>query len=402
MLAQPPAFYPNEHFVQPPLPLPEPPFVPAQLTLIRQTSPQQEKVSKNGIQKNVHVVVKNTPFLLQIGLSSPLLLNSAVIDFKQLVLDIQLIYDNEFLKPVGFVKTKPCDLKSTVNERGDQVSVNAKIKVLTSQHEDMFFRIKVRALEPKTKREFNPPLEVISAPIKVISKPKQMKKRKATKRRSLNDMLVETVQRIESQQEAQQEALEQLIRSKKRKATELRSGKDFKTPHNFSSSVANVGVPQHAYTTYANVSMNTNNNNNSYSNTNNNSSSVSNWDPSVQAEEDLVEAIVQFFAAYEQLESGDRPSKIRRVMRSITTRETEQLSELFDDLTSARFDECTGEKEEKKKEYPASQEGCNCLDCPHKAELEKIDEFYKDFLLTSSEMPSFMEDLDVAVMGGKD
>ena len=79
------------------------------------------------------MVVKNTPFLLQIGLTSPLLLNSTVIDFKQLVLDIHLIYDNEFLKPVSFVKTKPCDFKSTVNERGDQVSINAKIKVLTSQ-----------------------------------------------------------------------------------------------------------------------------------------------------------------------------------------------------------------------------------------------------------------------------
>jgi len=135
VLTQPPpqpSYFPNEHFVHPPT-LPEPPFVPAQLTLIRQTSPAQEKVSKNGIQKNVHVVVKNTPFLLQIGLTSPLLLNSTVIDFKQLVLDIHLIYDNEFLKPVSFVKTKPCDFKSTVNERGDQVSINAKIKVLTSQ-----------------------------------------------------------------------------------------------------------------------------------------------------------------------------------------------------------------------------------------------------------------------------
>jgi len=259
----------------------------------------------------------------------------------------------------------------------------------------MFFRIKVRALEPKTKREFNPPLEVISAPIKVISKPKQLKKRKTTKRRSLNDMLVETVQRIESQQQTQQEALEQLVRSRKRKATE-RSTKgmpNLKAPNtsyiDSINSSALGSLPPHL-NNYANT-FNSNTHNSLNLNTNNNNNNNNNgWDPSAIAEEEFAEALLQFFAAYEQLESEERPTKIRRVMRSCTSRETEELSELFRDMTSASFSR--EEKEEKKKEeYPASTEGCNCLDCPHKAELAKIDEFYKDFL--ASELP-LMEEME--------
>jgi len=288
------------------------------------------------------------------------------------------------------VKTKPCDFKSTVNERGDQVSINAKIKVLTSQHEDMFFRVKVRALEPKTKREFNPPLEVISAPIKVISKPKQMKKRKTTKRRSLNDMLIETVQRIESQQQSQQENLEHIIRRRKRKATERSGG--FKAPAFPTSSLNNgmsISIPQINNNNFnmRNPMASSNNNNN------NNNNSGSNWDPSASPEEELVVAIGQFFSSYEQLDSQDRPTKIRRVMRSWSTREAEQLSELFDVLISSGFDDDLDEKEEKKKDdYPAAPEGCNCLACPHKLELEKIDEFYKDFL--ASEIPLMEAELD--------
>ncbi len=37
--------------------------------------------------------------------------------------------DNGPMKPVGFVKTKPLDFKPMVTERGDQVTLNTKIKV---------------------------------------------------------------------------------------------------------------------------------------------------------------------------------------------------------------------------------------------------------------------------------
>lgn len=50
--------------------------------------------------------------------------------------------------------------------------IEARIKVLTSQHEDSLFKIRFSALEPSTGTE----LEVYSEPIKVISKLTQLKK----------------------------------------------------------------------------------------------------------------------------------------------------------------------------------------------------------------------------------
>ncbi len=62
-----------------------------QIVLVRQSSPTQEKISKNGIQKNVHVVVKNTPFMVQIGLTSPIMLATSPglsLDFRNLLLEV--------------------------------------------------------------------------------------------------------------------------------------------------------------------------------------------------------------------------------------------------------------------------------------------------------------------------
>jgi hypothetical protein len=42
-----------------------------QLALVRQTSSVVERVSRNGLQKNVHVVVKAGPFALHIALAQP-------------------------------------------------------------------------------------------------------------------------------------------------------------------------------------------------------------------------------------------------------------------------------------------------------------------------------------------
>ncbi len=96
----------------------------SQLSIIQQTSTNEEKVSKNGVQKNIHVVIKNTPFQLQLALESEIGLT-----FKNLALEVNLVYDSESLKPVSYIKQKPLDFKPVVNEIGDQVSLTTKIKV---------------------------------------------------------------------------------------------------------------------------------------------------------------------------------------------------------------------------------------------------------------------------------
>jgi len=151
------------------------------LVLLRQTSLAEEKFSKNGIQKNVFVVVKNSSFAVQLGFSHHL----TELDFNRLSIESTLIYDCEEGKQVDFVKLKPMEYKSHANENGDQCTVELRIKVLTSQLEDMFFRIKFRAIDAMTKIPF-PNLETLSEPIKVISKPDQLKK-KSTKSKKKKD-----------------------------------------------------------------------------------------------------------------------------------------------------------------------------------------------------------------------
>jgi hypothetical protein len=141
------------------------------ITILKQTSPFEERVTRNGIQRDIHVVIKNSPFVVQIGVA-----RNCEIDLNHIAFDCSLLYDTEGEKGVDFVKLKPIEYKCVPNEGGDQVSVELRIKVLTSQHEDMFFKVRIQGQDPVTKQDV-PNLKVVTSPIKVISKPEQLKKR---------------------------------------------------------------------------------------------------------------------------------------------------------------------------------------------------------------------------------
>jgi len=109
------------------------------------------------------------------------------------------------------VKVKPMDFKATPSENGQQLQVELRIKVLTSQHEDMLFRVKVQGFHPLSREEL-PGISVVTPPIKVISKPEQLKKKQPSKKRTVSDMLVETMIRIEKKQEEQQQLLDKMMK----------------------------------------------------------------------------------------------------------------------------------------------------------------------------------------------
>jgi hypothetical protein len=107
----------------------------------------------------------------------------------------------------------------------------------------MFFKVKIQGQDPVSKQDV-PNLKVITAPIKVISKPEQLKKRQPAplpipslassgaatpiaipitntniaapapnnnKKRTVNDLVVEAVTRIEKQQYEQNNVLERIM-----------------------------------------------------------------------------------------------------------------------------------------------------------------------------------------------
>ncbi|ELP95149.1 hypothetical protein EIN_428950 [Entamoeba invadens IP1] len=122
------------------------------LFIEKQTSVMTEMVKG----EEILVVVKQCNFVLTIS-STTLVLEGAEIC-------CELLYDSPELKPVSFINQPPIKYKALqANEHS--LNVECKLNVLSSQHEDHFFRVKVTVLIAD-----KPIGEVLSSPIRSISK----------------------------------------------------------------------------------------------------------------------------------------------------------------------------------------------------------------------------------------
>jgi len=89
-------------------------------------------------------------------------------------------------------------------------------------------------------------------------------------------------------------------------------------------------------------------------------------------------AFATFITAYNSLSQEEKPEKIRKIIRTSSTRDTERLSEMIDLFTSEGLQQDIGS--EVRAPFSSSHRSCTCQSCPHKQELVRIDDFYKDFL----------------------
>lgn len=288
------------------------------VTILKQTSPFEERVTRNGIQRDIHVVIKNSPFVVQMGVA-----RNCEIDLNHIAFDCSLLYDTEGEKGVDFVKLKPIEYKCVPNEGGDQVSVELRIKVLTSQHEDMFFKVKIQGQDPVSKQDV-PNLKVITAPIKVISKPEQLKKRQPaplplpiptnnlpppiasipmnpnlpasgppSKKRTVNDLVVEAVTRIEKQQYEQSNMLDRIMQfiaiPKQENSLNPNTSWEFLPPLNKLSS-------------------------------------------SQRKDESFESCFAQLLKSFQSIDPNHRAEKVRRIGRGLSLVENEALAEFVDML----------------------------------------------------------------------
>lgn len=136
---------------------------------------------------------------------------------------MKLVYDCPSLKEVDFVKMKPIEFKTNIThteEGGDDLSIEIRIKVLTSQLEDMFFRVIVKMMDANTNRE-HPELVCITHPIRVVSKPDQVinsptkkglaMKKKRKRNPTSSENVLDSIGRIEYQQRQQHKLLKKLL-----------------------------------------------------------------------------------------------------------------------------------------------------------------------------------------------
>merc|ERR1712032_701938 len=132
--------------------------------------------------------------------------------FDDLLLESHLLYDCAPEPKEGLqLKQQPFKYKGTVDpDDSRRCIVQASISILSSQHEDMNFVLKFVAND----RDDGEPVVVgFSEPIQVISKPDVLRKKRQpkTKKRTWNDRITETLERMEAKQE---ELLKQLADQK--------------------------------------------------------------------------------------------------------------------------------------------------------------------------------------------
>merc|ERR1712137_189836 len=305
----------------------------SRLEIIEHTSQVEEKIARNGEQKTVHVVVKNTPFTIQIGLVKPL---GSTIDFNVVTLEAHLMYDCDGDRFVDFVRNKPIEYKGTMNESADKMTLEIRLKKLSSHLEDMFFKIRINGVDSFSKEPISY-LSITTQPIKVVSKPEQDARikegqtgkapaPKRTKKRSLNELMYETMQNIEKQQKEHQLLLQQISSGRPSTCAPAKSSK---------------------------LAM---------------------------EDSDLESALKQLIDAYQSTEPSQRPMKIRKLIRTAPTKDIDAVSELINHL-----------------QYSLQKDDQSSLHSHHQMfkqepnvqpvsvdDIQRIDEFYRDFLFPSN------------------
>lgn len=291
------------------------------------------------------MVVKNTPFCITVGSSD------GKFDFSAAKMEASLLYDSEERKPVPFLQKLPLEYFTHVNATGDQVTIEFRIKVLTSQYEGSLFLLKIDSYNEKRT------ITAISESIKVVSKPEQIRRLKqnspqiksesiapAKKRKRVSDEdsidtsstdVMEMLQAIRETQLQQMELLQQTL-SLPREEQQIccYSSEDFSPLDLPTDSMEVINKP---------------------------STGLS-----------LEQAFQQLIAAYNATDVSERPSKIRRLI--------ETDGDVASSLVAVANDLSTVLPTPPLVKSDQAESGqCQCAGCPFKKNIEQIDSFYSEF-----------------------
>jgi hypothetical protein len=197
------------------------------------------------------------------------------------------------MKEVDTLKSIPMEYVSHVDEGGHRTVVEVRISVLSSQHEGSFFRVKFSVVDPQTKKT----LEAFSHPLKIISKRNQVRKMMAKSesvivenpsalppKRTSSDQIAESLLRLEEQQRLQLNLLEALAQ----KTLSSSSGFVYQPPSS---------LP----------------------------------DPD---DMDFDVAFKNFLKAYKKISVEDRPSKLRKTMKSTASDDMDTLNDFINVYSS--------------------------------------------------------------------
>ena len=149
------------------------------LAITRQTSLEVENFCQNGQQKKLHYVIKNNPFLIEVAIARNETNGQTVkeLDFDDVTLEASLLYDCNEDKKVACLKVQPLSYKGIIKEGDSKTCVlELTIGVLSSQHEDMNFKILIQAVDANSNSKIAN-LCICPEPVQVISKPDVLRKK---------------------------------------------------------------------------------------------------------------------------------------------------------------------------------------------------------------------------------
>jgi len=406
------------------------------------------EMNRNVQVENVHVVVKNSPFTCTLGTydanGGKENANACLIDLHKVNLFASLYYYNGSLdvhgdqKEVDFVKIAPLHYKITLSPRGDTATVECRLRVLTSQHEHSLFLIKFNGLEPISQLDFDPPLQVFSHPIRVISKPDQLNtskrtttttttRKSTTKKKNIQNTpkkkqpqtssakVTDLIDRISQQQKEQATLVEQLMEMHQN-AAQQSTGQNIPSPDPTPLPQL-MDVQQHATSSGGNTPsarplpppLPTNPSFSSSSSTTSTAitpaatasflAGITTMHEKKKATE-FEEAFSDFLESYCLLAQDERPDKIRAVVEKCDPKEIDVLSEYLNIMTneatqqqkqgygammsaaSMNFLQTTpamgdshGMMSSTTTSYASDQCACGAY-CPHLKELERVDNAY--------------------------
>jgi hypothetical protein len=180
------------------------------LKITKQESLAQDKFAKNGNVKTIFWVAKNNPFTIHV---------SASFNLNQYPVLARVMYDDDKgMKEVETVKSTPLEYIAHIDDSGLNAACELRLKVLSSQQEGAFFRVAFSSIDPTGKL-----LEVLSQPIKVVSKKLQIRRLLAKQetataetplpppKRTSADIVTEALNRLEHRQSEQTKLLQQLL-----------------------------------------------------------------------------------------------------------------------------------------------------------------------------------------------
>jgi hypothetical protein len=100
----------------------------------------------------------------------------------------------------------------------------------------------------------------------------------------------------------------------------------------------------------------------------------------LSAAQEFEAAFSTLMKSYNQMTAEEKPEAIRSIIRVSSARDTERVRELFDLFWAEGLQKDLGDSYTHRPASFGKSDGCTCSECPHKQELERIDDFYKEFL----------------------